>query len=174
MPDTSLLGRDLHSEGFVLVPRKGLLAHNVLPRGNGLENERRVGVGGVATTTTSAPVNSSASASDVHAFGTSKRAARSAVRGIRPTSPTTSKPAPRRAGTCVRHPIPVPRTTAPSAILLLGVNPHMTGSRFQNPTKAEWSEGRGDLGDPRDALPAPLPDASAADRRHLPVVTRSQ
>ena len=71
--------------------------------------------GGVAIVTASTPASASASASDVHACGIAEplgaalRARRRRARRAR----RTSKPALRSAGTCTRHPKPVPTTTAP-------------------------------------------------------------
>ena len=56
----------------------------------------------------------SASANDVNACGIPSRSARRCVRArSRPTSACTVKPALRSAGTCTRHPNPVPTTAAP-------------------------------------------------------------
>ena len=69
--------------------------------------------GGVAIVTASTASSASASESDVHACGMSKRFARSAVfSASRPTSASTSKPAARNARTCVKQPKPVPTTAA--------------------------------------------------------------
>ena len=73
--------------------------------------------GGVATVTASTPGMANASASEVHAFGTSAPAARVLVRASsRPTSARTSNPAARSARTWVSTPNPVPTTAAPIGV----------------------------------------------------------
>src|SRR5680860_562070 len=69
--------------------------------------------------TASIPGSASASASVVHGWPTSARAARRAVLSVsRPISARTSKPAARSAGTWTRRPKPVPTTATPGGRLI--------------------------------------------------------
>ena len=113
--------------------------------------------GGVAIVTASTPGSANASAIDVHAFGTLNAPARSAVFfGSRPTNARTSKPALRSARTWVKHPKPVPTTTAPVTMRDPPTfpRPPTRGSRpsppCSRPRRRMWrARGRRESGGPR-------------------------
>ena len=115
MDDAGSLGGRQHGPSLRRVPGEGLLADHVLPGGHRFEHDVGVGVrrGGhghhVDPGKSQGLGQRGGAERNAETFG-SRNAVRS---GSRPTRAWTVKPAARRARRWVRHPNPVPTTTAP-------------------------------------------------------------